>query len=275
MTDESVFADLGAARRVWAVSAVHAEVDRLKALQRDLAARLLVGDRIVYLGNVVGRGPALFETVNAVLAFRRAVIGARGMLHTDVVYLRGAQEEMLQKLLQLQFAPNPGEVLGWMLEHGVDAAVAAYGADPEAGLRAVREGTLALQRWTGELRAAVNAAPGHRALLTALKRAAYTTPREEGVDNGGPRLLFVHAGIDVTRPLSAQSDSFWWATGTFRDIAEPYADFARVVRGFDRRHAGVVEGPATLSVDAGCGYGGPLVAVCLDPAGAIVDRLEA
>jgi len=100
----------------------------------------------------------------------------------------------------------------------------------------------------------------------ALRRAAYT-------DDGA--LLFVHAGVDPARPLSAQSDSLWWATTAFSRIDRPIDGFRRVIRGFDPEHRGVTVGEFTVSVDAGCGFGGPLIAVCLDPSGDIVDVIEA
>ena len=55
-------------------------------------------------------------------------------------------------------------------------------------------------------------------------RAAYT-------DDGA--LLFVHAGLDADRPLSAQSDSLWWGTGSFAKLDRSYGGFIRVVRGFE------------------------------------------
>ena len=41
------------------------------------------------------------------------------MFPIDIVYLRGQQEEMWHRMLQIQFAPNPKEVLPWMLQQGV------------------------------------------------------------------------------------------------------------------------------------------------------------
>ena len=38
----------------------------------------------------------------------------------SIVFLRGAQEEMFSKLLQLQLAPNPTEIIEWMFDHGVN-----------------------------------------------------------------------------------------------------------------------------------------------------------
>ena len=56
----------------------------------------------------------------------------------SIVFLRGAQEEMFNKLLQLQIAPNPIEILDWIFSHGVDKIVYSYlwVYDKSAGLTA-------------------------------------------------------------------------------------------------------------------------------------------
>ena len=114
MSDNQKFADIRHPKRIWAVGAIHADVERLSALHTDIGRRFMPGDRLVYSGNMIGRGNAVRETMDELLSFRRALIAMPGMLVDDVVYLRGAQEEMWQKLLQLQFAPDPSVVLRWM-----------------------------------------------------------------------------------------------------------------------------------------------------------------
>ena len=57
-TDNKKFADLGWPKTVWAIGAVHGEVDRLAALHDFILPRFQLGDRLVYLGNTIGRGPA-------------------------------------------------------------------------------------------------------------------------------------------------------------------------------------------------------------------------
>jgi len=188
-----------------------------------------------------------------------------GIFAADVVFLRGAQEEMWQKIQQLQFAVNPREVLEWMLAQGVGATLAAYGVDPGQGLAAARDGTLSLSRWTARIRTAIAARPGHRELLSALRRAAF---------DAESRLLFVSAGLDPSRPLSTQGDRFWWGGPGFGTWAQPYGGFGRVVRGYDPARGGVAETPHALTVDAGCGFGGALAAWCLSVDGAILDRIE-
>jgi serine/threonine protein phosphatase 1 len=260
------FARLGQARRVWAVAAVHGEAARLAALHDRLETRLQPGDRLVYLGNLLGHGAEVRATLDEALAFRLAVIARRRAFAADVVFLRGSQEEMWQKLLQLQFASNPREVLEWMVAQGIEPTLKAFGGDPRQGFAAIREGPMALTRWTGTLRAVLDAGGGYRQYMTALRRAAST---EDG-------LLFVHSGIDPARPLDAQKDAFWWGGGPgFLELGEPYGGFGRIIRGFDRRHPGLVEAAYATSLDGGCGFGGELLAACFDAGGHVVDRLAA
>lgn len=266
MTDRHKFAKLCAARRVWAIASVHGEAERLGRLHGLIWERLAPGDRIVYLGNMIGRGPAVGATINELLAFRRVFLAGRNAFASDLVYLRGAQEEIWQKLLQLQFSQNPKRVLNWMIEYGVGSTLEAYGTNIDLAREAASSGAVVLTRWTSGLRRRIRQRPGHFHLYAALRRAAYTA---DG------RLLLVNAGLDPVRPLETQFDSFWWGGEEFGRITEPYGQFCKVVRGFDRRHPGLVETDYTVTVDGGCGFGGPLLAVCVTPAGELVDRVEA
>lgn len=261
-----VFARLVRARRVWGVGAIHGEVERLIALHARLAHRLEPGDRLVYLGNYLGYGTASAATIDALVLFRRLFLARRNAFPGDIVFLRGGQEETWQKLLELQFARNPREVLPWMLQHGMDKTLASYGIDARDGLAACREGVLSLTRWTASLRAALELRSGHRQLLSSLRRAAYT-------DDG--KLLFVHAGVDPSKPLDLQGDMFWWCDADILRFEVPFAGYARVVRGIDRDRGGLIESTYAASIDGGCGFGGPLLAACFAPDGAIVDRVEA
>ena len=260
------FALLRASRRVWALSSIHGDAKRLVRLHQALGERLKVGDRLVYLGNMIGRGARVGETVDELLLFRREFLSVPRTFHCDIAYLRGSQEEMWQKLLQLQFAADARSVLEWMLEQGLDTTLRAYGIDPQDGLRMAGTGPMQVTRWTGQLRRAIQARPGHYAFYGALRRAAYTDDTS---------LLFVNAGLDPSRPIEAQRDSFWWVTGAFGAIVEPYAGFRLVVRGFAPHHPGLERTDYTATLDAGCGFGGPLMAACFLPSGEVVDQLEA
>ena len=260
------FARLRVAGRIWAVAAIHGEVARLRKLHDRIAERFGDGDQIIYLGNYLGRGGGVAATIDELLDFRRRVLARPHGLSCDVVFLRGAQEEMWQKLLQLQFAPNPGEVLGWMVREGIEATVHAYGGELRQGFAASRDGPRMLTRWTSALRDAMNAAPGHVPLFSSLRHAALTDDRQ---------LLFVHAGIKAARPLTAQGDAFWWSGQDVIDLTAPFDGFRRVISGFDRRKRGLVECEFAVSLDAGAGRGGNLLAATFGPDGAVLDVIQA
>lgn len=270
IADGNKFALLRGAQRVWAIASIHGESERLRDLHRAISERFLPGDRLVYLGNILGYGPDVASAVDEVLSFRRAVIAAHGMFAADVVVLRGAQEEMWQKLLQLQLALNPGEVFDWMMEQGVGATLESYGGLIGDGRDASRSGAAMCARWTASLRDHVHARSGHSQIMSALRRAAVNMSPE-----GKPTLLFVHAGIDETRPLEAQKDSFWWPPRELGSSEGPYGEFARIIAGFDRQARGVTETPFTITLDGGAGRSGNLLAVCVESGGAVAEVLEA
>ena len=139
-------ARLRPARRIWAVSSVHGEAERLVRLHDRIAERFGDDDRLIYLGNYLGRGGAIIATIDELLDFRRRVMARPRGFACDVVYLRGAQEEMWQKLLQLQFAQSPGEVLAWMVREGIEATVEAYGGELRLGFAASRDGPRMITR---------------------------------------------------------------------------------------------------------------------------------
>lgn len=231
----------------------------------SIAARLVSGDRVVFLGNYLGYGADVGGTIDRLIAFRRGFIARPLTFPGDIVFLRGWQEEVWHKLTQLQFSADPKPVFQWMLDHGAEASLTAYGVAPRQAEAAMREGVMAVTRWTGQLRAAVDARPGHRAFFGSLRHAART-------DDG--TLLFVHAGYDPGKPLELQSDILWWGGVDILALNEPIPGFSRIVRGFDRHREGLKRGLYAVSLDGGAGFGGPLLAVCFDRDGAIVETLS-
>ncbi|MEQ8587523.1 MAG: hypothetical protein RLO01_19215 [Thalassobaculaceae bacterium] len=261
------FVDFSRARRVWAVGAVFGEAELLCDLHDLIAARFEPGDRIVYLGNLLGGGDVR-ATLTELMRFRAGVMAQPPLyLPQDIVCLRGAQEEMWHKLLQIHFAPKPRDLLTWMLQRGVTATLSAYGGDAEQGFAAAEEGMVALTRWTGRLKAVVQASPGHQAWFSQIRRYAHTGP-------GG--VLFVNTGIDPSRGLHDQRDAFWWNAAGFETARESGFDgFGKLVRGYDPAGGGAVETDRTLCVDSGCGRGGALSAACLAADGRLLDWVEA
>lgn len=256
-------------RNIWAFSAIHGENDRLTRLHDAVLERIRPGDRIIYLGNYTGYGRRSRETVDELLTFRRMVLAMPSVVPEDIVYLRGAQEEMWQKLTQLQFSQNPIDTLLWMLGSGMGSTMESYGINPHEGVTAAREGIMALTRWTNTIRDAVRWQPGHDVFMSQYRRAAYTI-----LPDGRTPVLFVNAGLNPSYHLTEQNDNFWWDCDGFARMTDAYAPFEKVVRGFDPAHQGVRVNCVTASLDGGCGFGGPLVCAGMKADGEIFEILE-
>ncbi len=262
-------AALGVSGQIWTIPAIHGEIERLTALHNFILEHFTPGDCLVYLGNYTGYGQHSAACIDEILTFRRMLLSIPGMLSKDFVYLRGRQEEMWQKLLQLQFAPDPTGVLLWMLGNGLSATLQSYGLCPHDGIEACRYGTMGLTKWTATIRATIRDHAGHEIFAHQQLRAAYTSETSEFP------MLFVHAGLDTTRPLNDQGDSFWWSSDEFSAINKPYLPYKKVIRGFDPHHGGLNMNCITATLDDGCGFGGKLICAGFEPNGQASVILEA
>ena len=264
--DDNRYGILKNAKRVWAIGSIHGELEDLKGVHRKLISKFRRGDKLVYLGNYFGDSNYNKETFDELLDARRKIMSLPEVfMPEDFVYLRGAREEMFFKLLQIHFAPNPTQIMDWLLDHGIVSSIAAYGETEKNARAIVRQGTMALTKWTNGIRRQIQSCPGHIDLTNCLKRACVT---EDG------SLLFVHASVDTTRPLTMQKDQFWWDNGTFNDIDQSFSDFSKVIRGYDHSNSGVVLNKKFVAtIDGGCGRGGKLHAVCFTPDGVKHDEI--
>lgn len=263
------FISLETTGKIWAIPSVHGDLERITALHDAILDRFEPGDRVVYLGNYTGYGTQPVEAIDEILTFRRIILSQPGVTTEDIVYLRGAQEDMWQKLMHLPYHPAPIDMLLWMLSNGMANTFLSYGICAHDGVMAAREGTMFLTRWIGSVRGAIRDCPGHDIFNTQFKRAAYTQK-----DDRFP-LLFVNAGIDPSLKLEHQEDVLCWGGDSFTDIQNAYDPFEKVVRGFDPSHNGVHVNCVTASLDGGCGFGGPLVAASMTTSGEFLEFLEA
>lgn len=251
------------------MSSIHADLDRLIEIHDAIFDRIQAGDRLLYLGNYTGFGAQSRETIDELLTFRCAVLAQPGMKPDDIVYLRGAQEDMWQRLTQLQFDRNATDTLLWMLGNGMGNTMQSYDICVHDGIMATKEGTISLTRWTNKIRQTLRHNEGHDYFLTYNRRAAYTN-----IQDRYP-LLFVNAGLDPSRSLEDQEDNLCWAGHEFENMTDSYDPFEKVIRGFDPNHEGVNLNCITATLDGGCGFGGPLVCAGLTGDGEIFELMEA
>ncbi len=261
------FAELGAPRRIWAIAAVHGEIDRLSTLHDHLASRFKTRDRIVYLGNYLGvESRTNAALLDEMLAFRAALLCTAGMEPSDITYLRGPAEEAWQRLLRLQFAPVPLQALEKLLASGVESYLRLYGVSINDTKSMARAGSMAITRWTNKLRSLQRAAPGHDALMSGMRRAAFAQ-----IAADQQKLLFVPSAFDPSRTLEDQGDALWWTSATFRLAGRAQSVYSRIVRGFDSVNSGASLDEASVTLDGGCGRGGPLMCGCFTPTGKLIE----
>ena len=268
------FTNLGHPNRIWAVSAIHGELEKLQAMHEKIYEHFAPGDRLVYTGNYFcGKSARPMETMEELLAFRRAILAKPGVLAEDVVYLRGIQEELWRTLLQLQMSLNARQAVEWVSNNHpeLDGLLRIYGSSLEDAGRVSREGIMNITRWSLQMQNNVRLHAGHEKFFTVLRRAAFTENRHSNDNN----ILFVHAGIDTQKPLLEQEDQFWWASKNFNLLETPVQPFRAVIRGYDPEQGGVHIGKFSLSLDGGCGHGGKLICARLSNTGDVLEMIAA
>ncbi len=223
MSKESNFQELNNANKIWAIGSVHSCIESFQSIKKYIFSKFSKGDKLIFLGNIIGFRNKSKEMISDILSLRLDLMAKFNLNYDDIIFLRGAQEEMFSKLLQLQTAPNPVEIIEWIFSHGVAATVISYNFDPNEFKNISSQGTIQINKLTSKLNKKISKIPGHKEFFSNLKHAAFSDTKE---------ILFVNRGVDISRPLSAQNDCFWWGYQNFSLITKPYNTFNRIVRGY-------------------------------------------
>tara|TARA_A100001015_G_C14862074_1_gene660797 strand:- start:7 stop:819 length:813 start_codon:yes stop_codon:yes gene_type:complete len=228
----SNFVELKKSNKLWAIGSIHSNLKSFTSIKDFILKNFEQNDKLIFLGNIIGLGNDSKETLNSVIELRFRLMSKFKIKPDSIVFLRGAQEEMFSKLLQLQLAPNPSEIVEWMFDHGVNETIKSYGFSENEIRNIASSGTINISKWTANLNKILHKNPGHTQYFLNLKHAAYSHSK---------KILFVNRGVDITRPLSAQNDCFWWGFQNFSTIQQPYKTFQRIVRGYESQHSDHLE----------------------------------
>ena len=223
MDNSSKFSELKDAKKIWAIGSLHSGLEKFLSIKKYILLNFESGDKLIFLGNVIGFGNQSKEIITEVIKLRFKLMAKFRLKNTDIVFLRGAQEEMFSKLLQLHLAPNPIEILDWIFSHGVDKTIVSYNFNPNEFRKIATQGTIQINKLTTKLNNEISSIAGHKEFFSNLKHAAFSSTK---------KILFVNRGVDISRPLSAQNDCFWWGYQYFSKIDKPYNSFVRIVRGY-------------------------------------------
>lgn len=217
----------------YAVGDIHGRSDLLADMIELLEARSIEDTRlggppiVVFLGDYVDRGHDSAGVVG--------MLAAGGPRHCECRYLRGNHEQSL-----MAFLDKPAANRGWVLQGGAETLMSYDVRPPPFNGPA--------EAWAqagAELRARMPAA--HLEFLDGLERY---------VELGD--YAFVHAGVDDTKPLAAQTDeALYWSRDAFVGSKRPFSH--RVVHGHtpvDRPYADA----RRIAVDTGAYASGVLTA---------------
>ena len=232
MDSISNFVELNNSSKIWAIGSIHSNLNSFIPIKKYIQNNFKMNDKLVFLGNIIGLGDKSKETLTSVIDLRFTLMSKFKLKPDSMVFLRGAQEEMFSKLLQLQLAPNPSEIVEWMFDHGVNKTIKSYGYSEDEVKNIASSGTINISKWTSNLNRTLQKNPGHTQYFLNLKHAAYSRTK---------KILFVNRGVDITRPLSAQNDCFWWGFQDFSKIHKPYKSFIKIVRGYESEHSNQLE----------------------------------
>lgn len=224
-------------KRAYAIGDVHGRLDLLEdilqQIERDISERPTKSNHIIFLGDLIDRGPSSRGVIERLIDYHPANIKCH--------FIMGNHEEVLVRGLR----GEPAQLDNW-LRHGGDATAQSYGVD-QAYLR--RQGTEALEY----------------ALLSAIpdRHIEFMAGFLDRIQFGD--YLMVHAGVRPGTPIADQqpSDLRWIR----REFLDSQAD-----HGFVIVHGHTVEPEISnrsnrIGIDTGAYDTGVLTAVRLEGEG--------
>ena len=220
--------------RVYAVGDVHGQddllVDLLGQIEADIASRGPADITLVFLGDIIDRGPSSAQVVQRLRSYRP--IGIR------MEFLAGNHEEVLLRILN-----GEGHLIRDWLRFGGAQCARSY------GLSVSSLGKLTGDQVIAALRSAIPRE--HQAFL-----ASFADTFRAG------DYLFVHAGIRPGVPLAEQSQTdLRWIRGPFLD--HPGRHEAMIVHGHTIQKE-VDEGAGRIGIDTGAYVHGRLTSIALE-----------
>ena len=172
MNKISNFVEIKKSNKIWAIGSIHSNLKSFESIKKFILNNFELNDKLIFLGNIIGLGDNSKETLSSAIDLRFKLMSKFKLKPDSIVCLRGAQDEMLTKLLQLQLAPNPSEIIDWMFDHGVNETIKSYGFSELDVKNIASSGTISISKWTANLNKVLQNNPGHTQYFLNLKHAA-------------------------------------------------------------------------------------------------------
>jgi serine/threonine protein phosphatase 1 len=231
-TPEAPNASVPPGQRIYAVGDIHGRRDLfeklIEAIEEDDRTASLTDTTVILLGDLVDRGPDSAGVLERARDWQQ---------QRHVRILAGNHEEMFLESFESE------QVLRHFLRHGGRETVLSFGLEPELFRTASLE----------EVQALMDVAVPHDI-------RAFVRGFEDTIEVGD--YLFVHAGIDPSRPIEGQSpDTLRWIREPFLSHSEP---FPKVVVHGHTIHEEVQDRGNRIGIDTGAFASGRLTALVLE-----------
>ncbi len=212
----------GDIERLYAIGDIHGCAAELELLLSHLrnSEKLTKNDCVIFIGDYIDRGPSSKEVVSKLIDFKKEFERA--------VFLKGNHEDML-----LSYLGYPGRAGDVYMVNGGETTLESYGVSATDLLDKIKE-------TIGE---------EHMKFYLQLQRYAV-----------GEEYVFVHAGLDPLRALSAQiDDDLFWIRDEF--ILNIHHFDKTVVFGHTPYEEIIFHRPFKIGIDTGLVFGNKLSCV--------------
>lgn len=215
-------------RRIYAIGDIHGYDDLLEAMQQAIAVDMerypAAQVLIVYLGDLIDRGPNSLDVIDMIIDHKENAPG-----NVEIICLRGNHDEWL-----VSFLDDAGIVSPWALKGGLET-LASYGLAKDDVLAAVADPDLAE---TLRQQFLLQLPERHKDFMLSLP-----------LSHSDGDYFFAHAGVDPDRPLAEQRrEDLTWIRDKFLLSRKNFGKV--VVHGHSHRDA-VESFPNRVNVDTG------------------------
>ena len=67
MRNQSLFAELKFSKIIWAIGSIHSHLDSFESIKEHILKYFSQGDKLIFLGNIIGLGNNSKETLSSVI----------------------------------------------------------------------------------------------------------------------------------------------------------------------------------------------------------------
>ena len=87
MNKESNFVELVNPNRIWAVGSIHSNLQAFNSIKNYLIENFTHGDKLVFLGNIIGLGPNTKESLSSFIDLRFYLMSKFTLQPDEIIFL--------------------------------------------------------------------------------------------------------------------------------------------------------------------------------------------